>query len=100
MPELRDNADSQLRGLLLESAVDFRQTMSAALEGQTIENGETVWDHLSRRVDALLADEAVVFRRYEFPDEHPLSPKYGGDPTDLFELGPDDVVRRSTAKSR
>jgi hypothetical protein len=93
MPEPRDNADLKLRDHLLASEVDFRELMSSTLEGHTIEGGESVYDHLSRRVDALLAGEAVVFTRFELPDWHPLSPKYGGDPSDRFVLGPDDVVR-------
>lgn len=93
MPEPRGNADTQLRDYLLAAAVDFRQLMSSTLEGHTIEGGETVWDHLSGRVDALYAGEEVVISRYELPDWHPKSPKHGGDPGDRFELGSDDILR-------
>jgi hypothetical protein len=94
--DLQDT-DSELRDYLLAAAVDFRQLMSTTLEGHKIENGETVWDHLSRRVDALLDGEEVTISRYQLPDWHPQSPKYGGDPTDSFALGPDDVLRRAPA---
>ena len=90
--DLQD-ADAQLRDHLLASAVDFRQLMSSTLEGYTIENGETVWEHLSHRVDALLDGEEVTISRYLLPDWHPQSPKYGGNPGDNFVLGCDDVLR-------
>ena len=89
----RGNADAELRDHLLASAVDFRQLMSSTLEGYRIENGETVWQHLSHRVDALLDGKELTFSRYELPDWHPESTVYGGNPADNFELGPDDVLR-------
>ena len=98
--ELADpNADSRLRDYLLGEEVDFRELMSTTLEGHKIENGETVWQHLSHKVDALSAGKAVEFHRFELPDWHPESPKYGGDPCDRFELGPDDVLRPSESKA-
>jgi hypothetical protein len=85
--------DSELRDHILAGEVDFRQLMSSTLEGHTIENGETVWQHLSHRIDALLAGEEVVITRFELPDWHPESPCHGGDPGDSFALGADDILR-------
>ena len=93
MPKPRGNADSGVRDHLIAEAVDFRQLMSSTLEGHRIENGETVWDHLSHRVDALLEGKAITFSRYELPPGHPMAPPHGGHPTDSLELGADDVVR-------
>jgi len=88
------SSDAQLRDYLLAAAVDFRELMSSTLEGHRIENGETVWEHLSHRVDALLAGaEVTMFGRFELPDWHPESPCHGGDPGDRFALGPDDILR-------
>jgi hypothetical protein len=93
MPEPRDNADSTVRDHLIAEAVDFRTLMSSTLKGHKIENGETVWDHLSHRVDALLEGKAITFHRYELPDGHPMEAPHGGRPNDLLEIGEDDVVR-------
>lgn len=93
MPKPRGNADTDLRDHLIAAAVDFRQLMSSTLEEHTIEGGESVWDHLSHRVDALLDGEEITFSRYELPDWHPEAPCHGGNPGDSFTLGPDDVLR-------
>ena len=45
------------------------------------------------RIDALYEGRAVLVSRYELPYEHPMSPKYGGDPATNFVLGEDDVLR-------
>ena len=97
MPEPRGNADTEPRDHLLAAAVDFRQLVSSTLESHTIEGGQTVWEHLSGRVDALLEGREVTFARYELPDWHPLAPCHGGNPSDSFTLGPDDVLRESTS---
>jgi hypothetical protein len=93
------DADSRLRDHLLASAVDFRQLMSTTLEGFTIEGGQSVWDHLSGRVDALLEGKEVTFSRHELPDWHDEAPCHGGDPSDSFTLGPDDVLREATTST-
>lgn len=93
MAHSKQNADTQLRDYLLAAEVDFRQTMSATLEGHRIENGETVFEHLSHKVDALLDGEAVEFSRFELPAWHPEATCHGGHPSDRFELGADDVLR-------
>ena len=93
MPEPRDSADTRLRDHLLASAVDFRELMSSTLEGFTIEGGQSVWDHLSGRVNALMDDQEVLVSRDDLPDWHPESTRYGGRPDDRFVLGCDDVLR-------
>ena len=93
MPESRDNADAKVRDHLLETAVDFRQLCSTTLEGYTIEGGQTVWDHLSGRVDALMEGREVLLSRDDLPAWHPESTRHGGRPDDRFTLGPDDVLR-------
>jgi len=93
MPEPRDNADSAVRDYLLGDAVDFRAMCSKTLEGHKIANGETVWEHLSYRIDALLDGKAITFHRHELPPGHPMSAPHGGHPCDSLELGADDVVR-------
>jgi hypothetical protein len=85
--------DPDLRDYLLAEFVDFRELMSSTLEGHTIENGETVWQHLSHRIDALLDGREVTISRFQLPDWHEESPKFGGDPGDRFTLGPDDILR-------
>ena len=86
-------SDPSLRDYLLGEFVDFREMCSTTLEGYRIENGETVWQHLSRRIDALLDGREVTINRYQLPDWHDESPKHGGDPADRFTLGPDDILR-------
>ena len=93
MPEPRENADSAVRDHLIAEAVDFRARTSSTLQGHKIESGETVWEHLSHKVDALLEGAAITFHRYELPDSHPMGPPHGGNPNDLLVLGEDDVVR-------
>ena len=79
MPTPRGNADTALRDHLLASAVDSAE-MSSTLEGHRIENGETVWEHLSHKVDALLAGEEMEIARYDLPDWHPESPSTAAIP--------------------
>ena len=94
MPRIEHpTTDSELPDYLLGEFVDFRELMSSTLEGHRIENGETVWQHLSHRIDALLDGREVTVNRYQLPDWHEESPKHGGNPADRFTLGPDDVLR-------
>src|ERR1700742_4368389 len=93
MPEPRDNADSAVGDHLIAEAVDFRALMSNTLKGHKIENGETVWDHLSHKVEALLEGKAITFHRFELPDGHPMEAPHGGNPNDLLEIGEDNGVR-------
>lgn len=93
MPTPRDSADATVRDHLIAEAVDFRAMCSKTLEGHKIENGETVWEHLSHKVDALLEGKAITFHRFELPRNHPMAPPHGGDPNDLLQIGEDDVVR-------
>lgn len=88
------DADSALRDHILAGYVDFRETMSNTLEGYLIENGESVWQHLSHRIDALLEGKPLSISRGDLPDSHPEScANTGGSPDDKFVLGPDDVLR-------
>ena len=93
MPEARESTDAKVRDHLLAAAVDFRELMSSTLEGFRIENGETVWDHLSGKVDALMDDREVRVQRDDLPLWHPESTAFGGRPDDQFVLGCDDVLR-------
>ena len=87
------DAEPWVRKFLIKEEVRFRKSMSTKLEGHKIENGETVFDHLTPRVDAFLEGRAVVISRWELPYNHRLFPKFGGDPADKFVLGEDDVLR-------
>jgi hypothetical protein len=88
-----EDSDSKVRDYLLETAVDFRQLCSTTLEGYTIEGGQSVWDHLSGRVDALMDGREVLLSRDDLPLWHPESTVHGGRPDDRFVLGADDVLR-------
>jgi hypothetical protein len=93
VPTPRDSADSTVRDHLIAEAVDFRAMCSKTLEGHKIANGETVWEHLSHLVDALLDGKAITFHRFELPRGHPMAAPHGGHPSDSLVLGEDDVVR-------
>lgn len=94
-----------LRDWLHAEAVAFRATLttrivvSASGQGalRDTEPGPTrdvIWGELSGPVDALAAGEAYRFHRYQLPDNHPASAhRRAGDPSDLLELGSDDVLR-------
>lgn len=94
MPKARGNADEDVRTHLLADAVEFRRLMSATLEGYVIEGGQTVWDHLTGRVDVLLENKEIEVSRYQLRDWHGESTLYGGRTDDRFVLGSDDVLRR------
>ena len=68
--------------------------VNVALEG-SVEFGRYTHDALHPKLAALESGAAVEFRRMELPPGHPLAdmPR-AGDPTDRFELGSDDVLRR------
>lgn len=86
-------ADEDVRKSLLEDAVEFRRLMSTTLEGYLIGGTQTVWDHTTRPVDALLENREIEVSRYQLPDWHGESTLYGGRPDDRFVLGSDDVLR-------
>lgn len=94
MPRIEHpTSEPDLRDYLLGELVDFRELCSSTLEGHVIANGETVWEHVSHRIDALLDGRPVTINRYQLPDWHEESPKHGGNPADRFTLGPDDILR-------
>jgi hypothetical protein len=86
-------AEPDLRDYLLAAAVDFRATYGKPELGTTAD-GQTAWDILSRKVDALLDGRAIEFNRFELPPGHPLEPPAAGHPNDTLILGEDDVIRR------
>jgi hypothetical protein len=83
--------DADVRDHLLVDAAEFRKTMSTTLAGFQLDNGGSVWDLLSHRVDALLDGRQVELSRYELPDWQTES--RAGRPDDRFVLGADDVLR-------
>ena len=88
------DADPRVRDYIHAETVDIVQ----AWEHNALRDGDTkfaahvrkVWQP---RIDALHEGRAVLISRFELPYEHRMSPKYGGDPADHFELGEDDVLR-------
>jgi hypothetical protein len=93
VPTPRRNADTQLRDHLIANAVDFREMYGRKDLGKTAD-GRTAWDILNGPVDALLEGKAFTVHRFELPDWHHESPRYGrGNPNDSFTLGEDDVLR-------
>ena len=86
-------ADEDVRRDLLADAVEFRRLMSATLEGYLVGGTQTVWDHLTGPVDALLENKPIEVPRYKLPDWCGESCRYGGRPYDRFVLGSDDILR-------
>ena len=95
MGELADAGDgSRVRDYLHAEFVD----RVGRWEGNAINDGEVKFARYIRKswqptIDALRENRAVLIPRFELPYDHPMSPKYGGDPGDHLELGADDILR-------
>lgn len=88
------DAEPDLRAYLNGEAQDFVQTyITIALAAGDTELATYMRKSWQGRLDALLEGRAVQLHRYDLPDWHDQSPVNGGDPGDMFELGPDDVLR-------
>ena len=88
-------ADSMLRDHLHAQLCDFVELYAdqARRGGDTMLASEVRLVH-QRRLDALMDGEEVAdIHRYSLPDWHPESSAYGGNPTDRFVLGADDILR-------
>ena len=88
------DADSRVRDYIHAETVDIVQSW----ENNALNDGDTKFARYIQkcwqpRIDALYEGRAVLISRYELPLWHPMSTKYGGDPADHLELGPDDVLR-------
>ena len=92
MPTPRRTVDSDLRAYLLSEAVWFRRAYGKEGVGKTAD-GKTAWELLSGPVDVLLEGKPFRLHRFQLPDWHNESTRYGGSPHDDFELGADDVLR-------
>ena len=95
MPEPRNNPNAQLRDYLHADLADFVQTYeSKALAAGDIALASCKRTVHQARLDALLEGREVKgIPRWDLPDWHPESAKYGGNPYDRFTLGADDVLR-------
>ena len=94
MPEARDSADTRLRDYLHAELADF----VSCYEDKALANGEIDLFEYTResfryRLDALLEGREVKhIHRWDLPDWHPESTRYGGSPSDVFTLTVDDVL--------
>ena len=89
------NPSADLRDYLHKDLADFVETY----EGRALADGDIELASCTRsvhqpRLDALLEGREVRgIPRWDLPDWHPESTKYGGNPYDRFTLGSDDILR-------
>jgi hypothetical protein len=88
------NADSQVRDYIHAWTVDqVSRWENNALNDGDVKFARYVRKSWQPRIDALYEGRAVLISRFELPREHPMSPKWGGNPGDHLELTADDRVR-------
>jgi len=98
------SSNDGLRAWLLAEAVEFRTALTtrtvvepggARIVRETEHSAvrAAIWRELSGPVEALSAGEACALHRYQLPDNHPAAQHYAGSPSDVLELGVDDVLR-------
>ena len=89
------NADAGLRDYLIGYYSDRRQAyVNTARQGAGEELERYILSEWTPLIDRLLDGEAILFSRFELPDDHPQSPKYGFDPGDKLILDEHDVLRK------
>jgi hypothetical protein len=90
-----ENADASLRDWLHADLCDFVQgIVNRCEEGGDTELAQYTLDAHRAHLDALREGREVRnIHRFNLPDWHPESTKYGGSPYDDFTLGTDDVLR-------